>query len=157
MCSFKWCYAAAMETFQPEASMHISYLFGLAIIAMTSAITDPPKKDPKIDGEWAAEKLMYGGKEMDDAKGKHFVFKEGKMTAVEDKETISYKLDGGADPKRIDLDFDDTKPILGIYKLEGDVLVICFPKGGRGERPTKFESPAGSRISLMTLKRVKKD
>jgi uncharacterized protein (TIGR03067 family) len=43
----------------------------------------------------------------------------------------------------------------GIYKFEGEGLVICFDPTGKG-RPEKFESPAGAGLILITWERIKK-
>jgi uncharacterized protein (TIGR03067 family) len=133
------------------------------LLAIALAVGAPGPKDAKADpskveGDWVAESYVLGGKETEREKGKVFRFADGKITIVKG-EIIGYKLDAKANPPQIDLIpiFAPTeKPILGIYKVEGDTLVICFPKGGRAERPTKFESPAGSEIVLLTLKREKK-
>ena len=44
------------------------------------------------------------------------------------------------------------------YKLDGDTLILCFARAkGDSDRPAKFDSPEGSNVMLMTLKRAKKD
>jgi hypothetical protein len=40
----------------------------------------------------------------------------------------------------------------GIYQLDGDTWKICLKVSGK-ERPTKFETKAGSELVLATLKR----
>jgi uncharacterized protein (TIGR03067 family) len=44
----------------------------------------------------------------------------------------------------------------GIYKVQGDTMTCCMTEPGGKDRPTKYESPAGSRLTLYVLKRVKK-
>ena len=58
-------------------------------------------------------------------------------------------------PRPRAMDYGKTGCRRAIYKFEKDKLVICFAEGKR-DRPTKFESPVGTRIMLMTLKRVEK-
>jgi uncharacterized protein (TIGR03067 family) len=65
-----------------------------------------------------------------------------------------------ADPKKDPAELDflprpgvTDPPDRAIFKVEGDTLTIC---AGKQERPAKFESPAGTAVTLMTLKRAAK-
>ncbi len=40
--------------------------------------------------------------------------------------------------------------------MEGDQLVLCFPHGGGGMRPTEFVSAPQSQVAVMHFKRIKK-
>ena len=145
--------------------MYPSLLIGLAVVVAAPAPKEAPKKEPTIVGEWIGEKAVSGGKELPvppggiamgfNADGTLTLHEGGKGNA----KTGSYKVDPKKNPAEIDLvppadKKDDT--ILGIYKLEGDTLTLCFQKGS-GERPMKFESPEGDRTVVITMKRVKKD
>jgi uncharacterized protein (TIGR03067 family) len=145
--------------------MYPSLLIGLAVVVAAPAPKEAPKKEATIVGEWIGEKAVSGGKEMPVPPGGiSFGFHaDGTLTIKEggrtDGKTGSYKVDPKKNPAEIDLippadKKDDT--ILGIYKLEGDTLTLCFQKGDP-ERPTKFESPEGERTVVITMKRVKKD
>ena len=48
----------------------------------------------------------------------------------------------------------DGKTLLGIVKVDGDALTIAFAEPGK-ERPTKFESAAGSGVVLAVHKKAK--
>jgi uncharacterized protein (TIGR03067 family) len=149
--------------------MNASLLVALALAVGAPATKDPPKKEaPSVVGEWAGEKAVQGGQERPvppggvsitfTADGK-FLVREGKR---EKPEEGTYKVDTKANPAQIDImppeDKAERGNVRGIFKIEGDTLTLCFA-GSKddGERPTKFESPEGSRTMVMTLKRVKKD
>jgi uncharacterized protein (TIGR03067 family) len=133
--------------------MYSSLLIGLSLTVGAPASKEAPKADPaKFAGEWVIEKYVNGGKVDDKRAGTEVKITADEITPGKEP-PARYTLDPKADPPRIDLTADN-KTIPGIYKLEGDTLTICFPKG-KGERPAKFESPDGSRIILMILKRAK--
>ena len=143
--------------------MNAAVLFGVVLAVGAPGDKEAPKKGPpSIVGEWDGEKAVRGGQERPipdggvkatfTADGK-LIFKEGNK----DPEEGSYKVDAKKDPAEIDL----TPPredgtLIGIYKIDGDTLTICLSEKGSADRPTKFESPDGTNIMLVTMKRVKK-
>jgi uncharacterized protein (TIGR03067 family) len=147
--------------------MHASFLVTLALAVGAPGAKDPPKKEVSIVGEWNGVKAVAGGEERPvpeggvtitfTADGK-FIVHEGKR---EKAEQGTYKTDTKKDPAEIDISApaESGRPnVQGIFKIDGDTLTLCFPgKKDDAERPTKFESPEGSRNMLMTLKRKKKE
>jgi uncharacterized protein (TIGR03067 family) len=133
------------------------------------AIKDPPKKDPGIVGEWVLERSSFGGKEAVKIAGdnRYEFTADGRwlirLNGAEVKALPrQFNVDAKANPATIDVTY--LKPeggaagppaILGIYKIEGDILTICYAPGG--ERPTSFEPAEAGRVAVMVLRRVKKD
>jgi uncharacterized protein (TIGR03067 family) len=146
-------------------------MFACLMISLTLGVgapagKDAPKKEESIVGEWAGESMVRGGKVRPVPEG-GITFKftaDGKLIVNEgnrgEREVGSYKLDSKKNPSEFDLTpppEKSDKPVLGIYKLDGDTLTLCVSDDDGAARPTKFESPDGTRIMLMTLKRAKKD
>jgi uncharacterized protein (TIGR03067 family) len=143
--------------------MCASLLLGVILAVGGVDAKDPPKKDaPSIEGEWDGEKAVRGGMErpVPDGGIKVTFTKDGKLVVKEgnkDPETGTYTIDAKKSPAEIDLTppkEDGTRK--GIFKIEGDTLTICLADKDAGDRPSKFESPEGTNIMLITLKRVKK-
>ena len=148
--------------------MYSTLLVGLALSVGAPAAKEAPKKEaPSIVGEWIGEKAVGGGKERPHPEG-GFIFTfmaDGKLKVKEGTDEkpdgATYKLDTKKPPFTIDIieEPGEKASMIGIFKIDGDTLTICI-SGAKGaedaERPTKFESPEGSRTILATFKRAKK-
>jgi len=141
-----------------------SLLTAIALVLAAPAPKMDPKKDPPpVVGEWVAEKYVNGGEEAilpgrltwdftADGKVRINIPEGGKNPDPFDYVTDSKKI-----PAEIDIAIPDrlkTASTLGIFKVEGDTLMLCVGRGNK--RPDKFESPAGSDVTLMTFKRADK-
>jgi uncharacterized protein (TIGR03067 family) len=136
----------------------------LGVVLAVGAPGEKDKKEgPSIVGEWDGVKAVRGGQERPNPEGGVVVTfsADGKITIVEGgkpkDEQGSYKVDTKKNPAEIDVTApkeEGTYP--GIFKIEGDTLTVCLGDKGSTERPTKFESPDGSKILLLTFKRAKK-
>jgi uncharacterized protein (TIGR03067 family) len=144
--------------------MQTSLILGLALVVSAPIPKDAPKKDaPSLFGEWVPESAVIGGKVDPPPPGtKVTITKEGRFVMKESKDEqveMDFTFDAKKDPQEIDFAEPrggmGQKAMKGIYKLEGDTLMICIAMGG--DRPTAFTSPAGSMNMLITLKRAKKD
>jgi uncharacterized protein (TIGR03067 family) len=148
--------------------MNATLILGVAIGVSAPAIKDPPKKDAGVVGEWVPESMTLGGKKMTTPVGVRYeLTADGQWISLVEAMRVGmpasryYRLDAKADPPTIDIitpsppEGARSDPTLGIYKVEGDTMTVCYSLGK--DRPTKFESPEGSRAMLMVLKRVKKE
>jgi uncharacterized protein (TIGR03067 family) len=148
--------------------MYTTLFLGLAATLAAPAPKDTPKKKEAhaIVGSWSLEKAEAAGMVLPGG-----AIGELSLTFSEDGAIIARKggqeqPDGGRythDAKKspAEIDLTEGRPggkdmmVRGIYKIDGDTLVICMTP--TGERPTKFESPAGAQTIMMTFKRIKKD
>jgi uncharacterized protein (TIGR03067 family) len=143
--------------------MNALLIVGLVLAA--PATKDPPKKaePPGLVGEWTIEEMTRGGQAAPagategmsiefKADGKYEVRMQGKGA----KEG-TYSTTPGKDASEIDMNPGQAEMAPGLFKVEKDKLILCIDDAGKGAtRPAGFESPAGSRVMLMTLKRVEK-
>jgi uncharacterized protein (TIGR03067 family) len=139
-------------------------VLALAVTLAAPAAKEAPKKDPpSLVGEWAAETAVIGGKLDNPPPGTTWTFTAdgksvlqvggGQAAAGSD---AKYTTDAKKDPAQVDVsEGPKGKSMKGIYKVEGDTLTLCLVQDG-DDRPTAFESPAGSKAILITLKKVKK-
>ena len=145
--------------------MSASLLVGLALVVGAPAKKDSPAKEPpSLVGEWAAVSGVSDGKPDNPEPGTTITFTaDGKVLLKEGKddrkdEQVTYKCDPKKDPAEIEIvpPAKEKEPtMLGIYKIEGDKLILCLSMGG--ERPKEFASAAGSKFMLVTCKRAKKE
>ena len=64
----------------------------------------------------------------------------------------AFRIDPSENPRRIDVISRDDRILRGIYRFEGDQLVICQQSKPEEPRPDTFEARAGSGRMLLRLK-----
>jgi uncharacterized protein (TIGR03067 family) len=138
-------------------------LAGLTVVLLCGA--DAVKKElAALEGEWSMVSGERDGQALaeDIVKTGKRVSKDGE-TAVSFGDTVymkaKYTIDATKTPKTIDYEVIDGpfkgKKQLGIYKIEDDKATFCFAAPDK-DRPTKFESKAGSDQILSVWKKNKK-
>lgn len=117
-------------------------------------------KKSEIEGTWtvvSAEKdpgMQRGPKKEQLAKAQ-LIFTADRYNLIIDGSRQmegNFSLKSTGDPKEIDMVGGRT-PNLGVYKLAGDELTICFSPSPPGHRPLEFVVKPGSMRVLLVLKR----
>lgn len=135
------------------------------LFAFTLPIAADDKKEKsdeeKLQGEWVMVGLEVREEAVPAEKlaGTTLVIKKDKYTTIVKKKEypVTFKLDPKQDPKHIDMFIpsDSGQPQLskGIYKIEGDKLIICRGQAAGGERPRNFVSSATNDTFVVTWER----
>lgn len=138
-----------------------------ALLFATFAIAVDLKEEKIIEeeslqqGVWQVVSFTRNGKETAKAivdsiermvDGKHVVWKrDGKRFAG-----TTVELNPDSNPKSLDVSPDGGpmkgEKLLGIYKIDGDMLTICMASKGK-TRPTKFEAILNTDETLMVFKK----
>jgi uncharacterized protein (TIGR03067 family) len=122
---------------------------------------DQPSDKDRLQGTWVADSAEFAGRPLsaDHAKKTILVFAGGQIrfTMPDGKiERGIFKLDSAVTPKEIDvIDETEQKGLLGIYRFDGDQLVVCM--GQDRVRPKEFKSQPGVSSLLLVLRRVATD
>jgi uncharacterized protein (TIGR03067 family) len=137
----------------------------LAMSLAAPALKEPPNKAADLAGEWIAESHVYSGRPRPQGKDpeRHVFARDGTWTVYRGERKQpgdrAFRADTTTDPPAITLKFDaaeqDGPESIGIFKVTGNTLTLCYSRAGSTRRPTAFESPPGSGINLIILKRAK--
>lgn len=127
-------------------------------------VAEAPKEltdQETLQGEW----VMVGLEVREEAvpaeklSGTTLVVKKDKYTTIVKKKEYSttFTLDPKQDPKHIDMlipnDAGTPQLSKGIYKIDGDKLVICRGQAPGGDRPRNFVSSATNDVFVVTWER----
>jgi uncharacterized protein (TIGR03067 family) len=137
----------------------------VALLSAADAAQKPQRDGDRIQGTWTVTSSEREGKkepgtEKDPLQLEFAADTFRFLLPAGARHKQPYKLDPSKKPKTIDwLDGGKngpSKPLLGIYELDGDTLKICWGKEG-GERPQEFQTKAGTEDWLWILKRTKRE
>jgi uncharacterized protein (TIGR03067 family) len=134
-----------------------SLLLGFMASCCLVGVDDKSDQD-KLQGDWKLESGKQAGENTPEEFVKEFSLTikgdkwSVKIPGGEDKGTI--KIDSSKKPKEINFTSESGAERQSIYDLDGDTLKVCVSEPG-GNRPTEFDSKAGSPTMYFVLKRKK--
>jgi uncharacterized protein (TIGR03067 family) len=127
----------------------------LFVIAGAFGFQDAGSDQVRIQGTWTLAESETGGEKIPPeslkARGVQMVFEEDRLIARMGDKTVTlgtFSLDPEKVPKTYDRVYNDGTKRLGIYRLEGDRLMICIAALDK-ERPTAFTTKPGDGVSLL--------
>jgi uncharacterized protein (TIGR03067 family) len=149
--------------------MNATLLLATALGMSAPALKDrSPAPVPNVVGIWEIESVTVGGRLLPPfTRGpRSYEFTTGGEWNIRQGDCLipgaqrGYRVDASAHPATIDLLVNGPVQVgtiyQGICKVERDVLTICYALD-KADRPTRFESPAGSEVRLVIFRRLKKD
>jgi uncharacterized protein (TIGR03067 family) len=115
-----------------------------------------------IMGVWQLDSIVDNGETLGSMLIKRKVAEGGKVSVGErmiqfdnpvtgDTLVTAYRIDPTTEPRRIDVINNYDRLLRGIYRFEGDQLVVCLQHQEDGPRPTKFEAPERSNLVLLRM------
>lgn len=119
------------------------------------------KSPPSLDGKWVYESQTIGGWELPKADRSEIwvEIKDGSFfrCATRYRQESRLILDPTRQPNEFVLEFrhpitGKTSRSMGIYRREGDRLVLCYDNSGR-TRPSTFQSPEGREEIVLSVMR----
>jgi uncharacterized protein (TIGR03067 family) len=150
------------ETSAFNASAGLLFVFtlllGLQVALALAACSSIWTKSPSLAGQWAPQSAELGGQGFPVAsfKGATLRLTMDTFEFAGDKGTIA--LLPTSSPAKMDIHGQEGpnagRTIQTIYELAGERLTVCYQLGS-GERPGEFKSPKGSKVLLISYKRVK--
>jgi uncharacterized protein (TIGR03067 family) len=135
------------------------------VLTTAAALATSSATGVGLVGEWALESKVIRGDVEPVRRGGfvHVYLPDGRCLSASGKDTptfhFNYTIDTSVRPMRIDMTSKPpgtVKPVLGIFKIEGDTLTICQATTPDGERPTTFKSTKDPPRWLYVYKRIKK-
>jgi uncharacterized protein (TIGR03067 family) len=124
--------------------------------AQDEKVPKPAADAAKPQGKWTVVSIEVDGKIDKSDEGKTVTIEGDKLTLPELGDKIAVKFNTDRKPHEFDLlDGEGKVALRGIYKLDGDTLVACYPNSLAPDaaRPTEFSGAKDKKQVLLTLKR----
>jgi len=150
------------DTMNQQLQAFVTCLFLTVAIAAKARGTDPVQTKDLL-GLWTCVSATIDGKPLaqDTAKELRLTLTADRYKTERGEQVLfdsSYKLDTAKSPAQIDMIGTEGdlkgKAALGILKLDGENLTMCYVMPGK-DRPMAFESQPGSGAFLVIWKRTK--
>jgi len=129
----------------------------VAPLAAQDAANDKQELE-KLQGDWVQVSETVRGVAAPERALRKATLKSDQWTltlsASGNQISVTFTLDGTKDPKSIDQKTSSGGVRPGIYKVEGEMLTICFAVAVAGERPKEFK--ATETTALQVWKRAGK-
>ncbi len=141
----------------------IRVLCACFLFASASLAADADADLKALEGTWILDAATLDGRDhRDDFKGMKLILKGTDYTIefAENSDKGTFTINAEKSPKWIDIKTGAKGPFFGktlpgIYKLDGDTLVLCL-HGEAKTRPGEFDAKVKTRNMLLTYKREKK-
>jgi len=150
-----------MCTFQQKKSDGSTVVGSYQQLKVVEINPAKPKRKPSssIDGTWKVVSAVVSGKPSDSLKGRMLSFAEGRAALnVTKLDAIGYQFSYEADieekPARFRIFNGELQLMAGIYRFQGDRLLLCFVRGKKTQPPKDFTAK-GIGHQLYVLEPVK--
>jgi uncharacterized protein (TIGR03067 family) len=142
----------------------------LVLMAASDPQTSNSTSDwKKVEGKWYLQRAVIDGKVANELAfdQRILAFKDDHLKCFlsHNPKGLQVQFDASTTPNSIDLvdvatffskegDTKEEKTVTrGIYRFDGEDLVLCFAAPGAKQRPTAFDSKAGSKLTTLTITR----
>lgn len=150
----------------------VAYLWPILLLigADEPANTRPTETELKearelLTGTWELDSIVDNGEKLGGGLIRKKIASTGKVTIGDrmiqfkspvtgEERVTAYRIDPTTDPRQIDVINEYDRILRGIYRFEGDQLVVCLQHKEDGARPAKFEAPEHSNLVLLRLNLV---
>jgi uncharacterized protein (TIGR03067 family) len=134
----------------------------IVAVLLGTIVTGTAAQEPDqgaLAGEWSVTRTEQDGRTTEDGEAQILRLEADRFSLVGAGGAViaegRYSIDPTHEPRRIDFAPTDGGVWLGVYKLDGNDLVLAHgPQDAKGARPDGFGPSRGSSVILRTLRRA---